>query len=124
VFFVRETTSELETCNLADPVICRCRKHQQCFDGPFTKMHCCCQSDIGFILGKTIHFGILEFIVNRFSNLSLSTEGNDSSNVFVGMVDNGSLFVHKVPEESSDDGNTASSRGGALASPFLKDATR
>jgi hypothetical protein len=29
VFVVRETTSKLESHDLVDPVICRCRKHQQ-----------------------------------------------------------------------------------------------
>jgi hypothetical protein len=29
VFFVCKTTSELETHDLVDPVICQCRKHRQ-----------------------------------------------------------------------------------------------
>jgi hypothetical protein len=40
-------------------------------------------TDAGFTLGETICFGSLEFIANRFCNLSLSPEGRDSGIVFV-----------------------------------------
>jgi hypothetical protein len=41
---------------------------------------------VGFTLGKTIHFGSLEFIAERFGNLSLSPEGNNSSALCLAFV--------------------------------------
>jgi hypothetical protein len=71
-------------------------------------------TDIEFTLGETICFGSLEFTTDCFSNLSLSPKGNGSSVVFVGMVHNNSPSLHKVLEESSDEGDTTSGGGGAL----------
>jgi hypothetical protein len=74
-------------------------------------------TDVGLALGETICFGSLEFTVDHFSNLSLSLEGNDSCFIFVGMVHNGSLSLHTILEDSSDEGDMTSGggRGGALA---------
>jgi hypothetical protein len=36
------------------------------------------QTDVGFTLGETIHFGSLEFIANLFGSLSLFDKGNVS----------------------------------------------
>jgi hypothetical protein len=55
----------------------------------------------------------LEFITDCFDSLSLSPEGNDSSVVFVGMVHSGSLSLHIILEESTDEGDTTFSRGGS-----------
>jgi hypothetical protein len=41
---------------------------------------------VGFTLGETICFGSLEFIADRFSDLSLSPEGNDSGVVCLAFV--------------------------------------
>jgi hypothetical protein len=41
------------------------------------------QTSVGFALGETICFESLKFITDRFGNLSLSPEGNDSGNVFM-----------------------------------------
>jgi hypothetical protein len=72
---------------------------------------------VGFTLGEIICLGSLEFTANHFVNQSLSPEGNDSGAIFIGMVHNGSLSLHAVLEESSNEGNTASGRGGS--SKFL-----
>jgi hypothetical protein len=78
---------------------------------------------VGLTPGETIFFGSFGFTSDRFGNLSISLEGNDSGIVFVGMVHNGSLSLHTVLEESSDDGDVASGRGGAPDSPVLDGAT-
>jgi hypothetical protein len=92
--FVRETTSELESHDLVDPVICRCRKHQQlshqegrfvaCFHLNVLRVH---SSTVvvtpddkhltcgGFSLSENVCFGSLEFIADCFDNLSLSPMG-------------------------------------------------
>jgi hypothetical protein len=49
--------------------------------------------------GETIRFGNQEFIADRFDNLSLSPEGNDSGAVFVGIAHSGSLSLHAILEE-------------------------
>jgi hypothetical protein len=96
------------------------------FDGLFTKTHLHCQwqqpDRVGLILGKTIWIGILEFTADRFGNLSLSPEGNDSGAVFIGMVHNGPPSVHTIHEESSDEGDTTSGGEGALDSLTLEGA--
>jgi hypothetical protein len=76
------------------------------------------QTSIGFTLGKTIHFGSLEFIIDRFGSLSLSLEGNDSSIMFMGMVHNGSPSLYTILKESADEGDTTSSGGGSSDSPI------
>jgi hypothetical protein len=53
----------------------------------------------GFTLGETIHFGSLEFIVDHFGNLSLSSEESGSGAIFIGMVHNGSPSLHTILEE-------------------------
>jgi hypothetical protein len=136
VFIVRETTSELETCDLVDPIICRCRKHQRlaCQAGGFVtcfplkvsmvqspKLTFIANSNnltgAGFILGETICFGSLEFTADFFGNLSLSPEGNDSVAIFIELVHNGSPSLHTILEESFDKGDTASGRGGNSGIP-------
>jgi hypothetical protein len=92
MFVVHETTSELKTHDLLDHVICQCRKHRRqltrkegafvvCFPLNVSMVHSPkptiidngnTLTDIGFALGETIHFESLEFIINCFSNLSLS----------------------------------------------------
>jgi hypothetical protein len=71
----------------------------------------------GLAPGETICFGSLEFTTDRFGNLSLSPEGNDPGTVFVGMVHSGSLCLHTVLEESTDEGDTASGRGASSSFP-------
>jgi hypothetical protein len=71
---------------------------------------------VGLTLGKTIRFGSLKFIADRFSNLSLYLEGNHSGVVFVGMVHSGLSFVHTMNKESSNEGDTALG-GGELQTP-------
>jgi hypothetical protein len=131
VFIIHKTTSELETRDLVDPIICRCRKHQQlahqeggfvsCFPLNVLMVHSPkyiiiangkSLASVGFALGKIICFGSLEFIANRFGDLSLSPEGNCSSAVFVGMVHIGSQSLHTVFEESTDEDDIASSGRG------------
>jgi hypothetical protein len=70
---------------------------------------------VGLALGETIYFGSLEFTDDRFGNLSLSPEGGDPGAIFVGMVHGGTLSLHTVLEESSNEGD-ASSAGGASSS--------
>jgi hypothetical protein len=142
VFVVDKTTLEQESRDLVDPVICRCRKYQQlaCQEGAsvaifplnISMVHSSKLTfivngnnltDVGFTPGETIYFGSLKFTANCFSNLSLSPEGNDSGAVFVGMVHNKSSSLHTILEESSDEGDTTSDRGGALDSPALEGAT-
>jgi hypothetical protein len=53
----------------------------------------------GFSLGKTIHFGSLEFIVDYFGTLSLSPKGNDSSVHFVRTTRNRSPSLRTILEE-------------------------
>jgi hypothetical protein len=57
------------------------------------------QTDVGFTLGETIHFGSLEFITDRFSSLSLPLEGSDSGGIFVGMVHSRSSSLHAILAE-------------------------
>jgi hypothetical protein len=119
---VHNTISELESRDLVDPVICRCRKHQQlarqergfvaCFPLNVlmfysSKLTFIANSnnptDIGLALGKTICFGSLEFTAERFGNLSFSPEGNDSGVIFVGMVQSEPPSLHTILEESSSE---------------------
>jgi hypothetical protein len=64
---------------------------------------------IGFAWGETIRFGSLEFIANRFGNLSISPEGNDSDAVFMRMVHSRLSSLHAILEESTDEDNIVSS---------------
>jgi hypothetical protein len=67
------------------------------------------QTSVSFTLAKTIHFGSLQFITNRFGSLSLSTEGNDSGAFFVGMTHSRSPSLHTNLEDSTNKGDTTSS---------------
>jgi hypothetical protein len=71
-------------------------------------------ADVGITPGETIYFGSLEITIDRFGNLSLSPKGNDSGAIFIGMVHSGSPSLHTILQESFNEGNTASSGGGAL----------
>jgi hypothetical protein len=74
-------------------------------------------TDVGLTPTKIICFGSLEFTTNRFSNLSLSPKGNDSGTVLIGMVHSGSPSMHTILEESSDECDTTSVRGGSSRFP-------
>jgi hypothetical protein len=101
--FVRETTSELESHGLVDPVICWCRKYRQlacqegglvvCFPLNISMVHSSTLASTtdsehltygGFSLGETVRFESLEFITDCFGSPSLSTKGSDSGAVFIG----------------------------------------
>jgi hypothetical protein len=77
-------------------------------------------TDVGFTLCKTIHFGSLEFIVDNFSNMSLSLEGNDSSAIFMGMVHSGLSSLHTILLESTDEDDTTSSGTGTSGFPISR----
>jgi hypothetical protein len=77
---------------------------------------------IGFSLGKTVHFGSLEFITDCFGSLSLSPKGNDSDVVFVGAAHSGSPSLHTILKDSVDEFAMASSEEGSFASPSPKNA--
>jgi hypothetical protein len=51
----------------------------------------------------------LEFIADRFDNLSLSLEGIDLGTIFVGMAHSRSQSLHAILEESVGDDDSASS---------------
>jgi hypothetical protein len=76
------------------------------------------QTGGGFTLDETIRFGSLKFITNHFGNLSLSDEENDSVTVFMGMAHNGLPSLHNILEESADEGDTTSNRGGSSSFPI------
>jgi hypothetical protein len=134
---VHETTSELESRYLVDHVICRCRKHQElvreeggfvaCFTLDVLVVHLLELviitnnnniTDAEFAWCKTIRFRSLEFIADRFDNLSFSPKGNDSSTAFVGMVYSGSPSLHAILEESAGKDNSASNDGGSYNFPI------
>jgi hypothetical protein len=72
---------------------------------------------VGLATGETIHFGNLEFTAEDLGHLSLSPYEGNSSIIFVGMVYNGSLSLHTVLKNFSDEGGTASGAGGSSGSP-------
>jgi hypothetical protein len=78
------------------------------------------QTGGGFTHGKTICFGSLELITNRFNSLSLSTKGNDSGAIFVGMAQSGSPSLHAILEDSVDEGDTTSSGGRSSSLPVTE----
>jgi hypothetical protein len=78
------------------------------------------QTGDGFALAETIRFGRLEFITVCFGDMSLSPKGNDSDIIFVGMVHSRSLSMHTILEESTNEGDTASSGGGSSSFPISK----
>jgi hypothetical protein len=67
--------------------------------------------DVELTWGETVHFKNLEFIADRFDNLSLSPERNDSGAVFVGMDHSGSPSLHAILEEFVGEDDSASSEG-------------
>jgi hypothetical protein len=72
---------------------------------------------VDLALGETIHFGSLEFTANCLGRLSLSPKERDSSAIFVGMVHTGSPSSHTAPEDSTNEGGTASGERGSSGSP-------
>jgi hypothetical protein len=138
-FIVGETTSELESHDLVDHVICRYRKHRQFAHqvGGFVACsalnvsmvhpsmlivtndgeHLTCN---GISLGETIHFGRLEFIADCFGSLSFSPKGNDSCTVFMGMACSGSPSWRSILEDSTDEFYTAYSREGSSGFPISR----
>jgi hypothetical protein len=78
------------------------------------------QTNISFTLGKTIHFGSLEFIADHLYNMSLSPEGNDSGVVFVGMTHSGSPSLHTILEDSVDEVDITSSGGRSFDFPIFQ----
>jgi hypothetical protein len=134
---VCETSSELETCDLVYPIICRCRKHRHLarqegwfvawFPPNVLMVHSLKpviiidgnhQTGVRFALCKTIRFGSLEFMAKRFSSLSLSPKGSDSGTVFIGMDDSGSLSLHTILKESINEDDMTSYGGGKLGPPY------
>jgi hypothetical protein len=68
--------------------------------------------------GETIHFRNVEFIADRFDNLSLSPEGNDSGTIFMGMAHSGSPSLYDILQESTGEVDSASSKGGSSSFPI------
>jgi hypothetical protein len=79
----------------------------------------------GFSLGKTVHLGSFEFIIDYFSNLSLFAWRNDLGITFMGSTQGGppSPWWDMI-EDSTEEFHTASSGEGALTSPLLGGTTR
>jgi hypothetical protein len=71
----------------------------------------------GFSLGKTIHFGSLEFIIDYFDSLSLSSKMNDSSTAFMGSTRSGSPSLRAMIEDSIEEFYMASSGEGSSGLP-------
>jgi hypothetical protein len=129
--FVRETTSELESHDLIDPIICWCRKHQHlahqegafvaCFTlnilmvyslKPVVVTDGSNLASVKHAWGETIRFEILDIIADRFDNLIFSPEGNESGTVFMGMAHSGLPSLHAILKESvGEDESTLSERG-------------
>jgi hypothetical protein len=70
-------------------------------------------------LAKLFTWSSLEFIADCVNSLSLSAKGNDSGVVFVGIAHSGSPSLHTILEDSTDEFNTASTRGGGFRLPHL-----
>jgi hypothetical protein len=117
---VHETTSNLESCDVVDPVICQCRKHRELahWEGQFVArfplnvlmVHSSTLTvtidgeDLtygGFSLGKTIRFGSLEFIVDFFDSQGLSPKGSNLSAIFMGVTHRGSPSLHTILKDSN-----------------------
>jgi hypothetical protein len=73
-------------------------------------------TDVGLTLGKTIHFGSLEFTTDLLVRLCLSPEEGDLGAIFVRMVHSGSPSLCTTLKDSSDDGATLGV-GGSFGSP-------
>jgi hypothetical protein len=134
---VHETSSELESIDLMDPIICRCRKHRQlarqkgafvaCFPLDVPMVHLLKptivtdnNSSIGidFAWGEIIHLGSLEFTTDHFDNQSLSPERNDSGVIFVFIVHIGSPSLHTIHMESTNEDDSTSSNRGSSSFPI------
>jgi hypothetical protein len=137
MFVVRETTSELESRDLEDLVICQCRKQQQlvrlvggfvaCF--PLNVLMVLSSTLTvttdsewltcgGFSLGKTVRFRSLEFIADCSGSLSLSPKGTDSGTIFMGIAHSGSPSLRSILEDSTEVFYTTSSREGSSSFPI------
>jgi hypothetical protein len=69
------------------------------------------QISVGLALGKTIHFGSLEFIAERIDDLSLFAKGDSSGTIFMGMAHKGTPLLHTILEDSTNEFDTVSSEG-------------
>jgi hypothetical protein len=78
---------------------------------------------VGLAHGDTIHFGSLEFTIDRLDHLSLSPQEGDSSAIFVGMVYSGMSSLHTTLEETSNKDGAPSGAGGALDPPTPESVT-
>jgi hypothetical protein len=74
----------------------------------------------GFSLGKTVHFGSLEFIANCFDSLSLSPMGSDTGAIFMGTTHRGSPLLRVMIEDSTDEFYTTSRRKGSSGLPVSR----
>jgi hypothetical protein len=74
----------------------------------------------GFSLGKTIHLGRFEFIVDYFGSLSLSPKRSNSGTTFIGSTHSGSPSPRRAMiDDSTEEFHTTSSGegGSSLSSP-------
>jgi hypothetical protein len=71
--------------------------------------------------GETIRSRNLEFIADRFNNLSLFPEGSDSGAVFVGMAHNESPSLHVILEDSTSEDDSISCEGGSSVFPISRE---
>jgi hypothetical protein len=72
----------------------------------------------GFSLGKTVHFGSLEFIADCFDDLSLSSKGSDSGAILMGLTHSRSPSLWAMTEDSTEEFYKASSGEGGSILPF------
>jgi hypothetical protein len=136
VFTVHETTSKLESRDLVDPIIYRCRKHRQlvhqegrflaCFPPNVLMVHSSMlvittDGELltcgGFTLSETINFESLEFIADSFSSLNHSPKGSDLGIIFMGTARSRSPSLCLILEDSTNEFNTTSSREGSSYFP-------
>jgi hypothetical protein len=78
---------------------------------------------LGLALGKTIHFGSLEFIAERIDDLSLFAKGDSSGTIFMGMAHKGTPLLHTILEDSTTEFDTVSSGGSPGRPIYLKRST-
>jgi hypothetical protein len=96
----------------------------ECFNGSFNKTpHHHRWQGTGYTLGETIHFGSLDFIIDCFNSLSLSTKGNDLNAVFMGWLIVGRLHYILFLRNPLTRATHPLAEGEALASPSHEDAT-
>jgi hypothetical protein len=98
----------------------------ECSDGSFTEPVVATSKNNMFSVelawGETIHSRKLEFIADRFDNLSLSLEGIDSGIVFVGMTQSGSPSPHAILEEFASEDDSVMTEGGSSGFPISQES--